>query len=206
MLEVLGRPVRAVLFDNDGTLVDSDAAVERGWRRWAERYGVNADEAVARCHGATSEGLARELRPDLSEDEVRSAGLAQMELQYDDNHDVVATPGALELLTALDARGVPWAVFTHGDARLASERLAAAGIHPRVLVTIDDVDEGKPHPEGYLAAAEQLGVSASECLVVEDSAAGVQAGRAAGAVTAALKGEAGDVQLDSLADLLPLVT
>jgi sugar-phosphatase len=99
----------------------------------------------------------------------------------------------------------PWAVVTTADRRLADARLAAAGLVAPLLITIEDVKRGKPDPEGYLLAARRLGVEPQRCLVVEDTATGLQAGRAAGAVTAALKGEAGDIRLSDLGQLADLL-
>lgn len=122
-------------------------------------------------------------------------------MQYDDLSDVRATPGAYELLTTLARLGLPWAVVTSADARLAEARLGAAGIVAPVLVTVEDVRVGKPDPEGYRRAAALLDVPAARCLVVEDAEVGLQAGRAAGAMTAALKGLDGDLRLDDLTQL-----
>jgi len=193
--------IRAVLFDMDGTLVDSDRAVERSWLSWANEFGADGPAAYRMAHGSPSEATVRKLLGHLTEGEIRRASTRQLELQYDDLSDVVATPGALDLLAALDRKGLPWAVVTSADDRLAKARLTAAGITPRVLVTIDDVDAGKPDPAGYLRAAELLGVPPENCLVVEDAEVGLAAARAAGAHTAALRGLAGDLRLTSLSDL-----
>jgi sugar-phosphatase len=158
------------------------------------------------AHGSPSETTVRKLLPHFSEDEIRNASLRQLELQYDDLSDVVAAPGAQELLAVLGRRGLPWAVVTSADARLAKARLTAAGITPPVLVTTDDVPAGKPDPAGYLRAAKLLGVPAGNCLVVEDAEVGLQAARAAGAHTAALRGLDGDLRLSSLSDLTKLLS
>jgi sugar-phosphatase len=197
--------VRAVLLDMDGTLVDSDAAVERAWRTWSTEFGVARDDALAIAHGAPADHTVRALRPDLSAEEVRVAAARQLALQYDDLTDVIATPGATDLITLLDATGVPWAVVTSADRRLADARLAAAGIVAPVLVTVEEVPAGKPDPEGYLLAARRLGVEPTACLVVEDAVPGLEAGRRAGAITAALKGLAGDVTVDDLGQLAVLL-
>jgi HAD superfamily hydrolase (TIGR01509 family) len=118
---------------------------------------------------------------------------------------VIAAPGAAELVATLDRWHLPWAVVTSADRRLAEARLGVAGIEPAVLVTADDVTNGKPDPEGYLIAAGRLGVSPSDCLVVEDSEPGIAAGRAAGAVTAALRGLPGDVPLRDLTELVAML-
>jgi mannitol-1-/sugar-/sorbitol-6-phosphatase len=92
-------------------------------------------------------------------------------------------------------------VVTSADARLARARLGAAGIAAPELVTVDDIRVGKPDPEGYLLAARRLGVDPARCLVVEDAEPGVQAGRAAGARVAALKGIDGDLRITELTEL-----
>jgi sugar-phosphatase len=169
--------IRAVLFDMDGTLVESDAAVARAWSTWAEEYGVAPKALSAVAHGVPADGTIRILRPDLDEPGVAAASARQMELQYTDLDEVVALAGAHELLDALDAAGVPWAVVTSADRRLAQGRLGVAGIDAPVLVARDDIAHGKPDPEGYLTAAAALGVPATDCLVVEDAEAGLAAGR-----------------------------
>ena len=198
--------VRAVLLDMDGTLVDSDAAVERAWRTWAREYHVDRGPAVPLiAHGMPALGNVRRLRPDLSGDEAAAAARRQLALQYDDVSDVTAAPGARELLGELDRLGLPWAVVTSADVPLARVRLDAAGIRPALLVTIEDVRHGKPDPEGYLLAARKLGVDPRRCLVVEDAAAGVTAGHAAGATVAALKGVPADIQIADLYQLRTLL-
>ncbi|WP_433373767.1 HAD-IA family hydrolase [Actinoplanes sp. CA-142083] len=198
--------IRAILFDMDGTLVDSDRAVERSWLSWATEYGADGPAAYEMAHGSPSETTVRKLLSHLGEEEIRRASARQLELQYDDLSDVVATPGALDLIALLDREGVPWAVVTSADDRLAKARLTAAGITPRVLVTTDDVAAGKPDPAGYLLAAQLLGVPAENCLVVEDAEVGLEAARAAGAHTAALRGLHGDLEIRTLADLTTTVT
>ena len=197
--------IKAVLFDMDGTLVNSDAAVERAWITWAGEYGVDGAEAIALAHGSPSEPTVRKLLPHLDEGAIAIAVARQMELQYDDVSDVVAAPGATELLEVLAAKGIPWAVVTSADDRLARARLGAAGIDAPVLVTVDDIAAGKPDPEGYLRAAEVLGVPPEQCLVVEDADVGLAAARAAGAHTAALRGLTGDLSIATLADLTAAV-
>jgi len=196
--------VQAVLLDMDGTLVDSDGAVERSWRTWAAEYRVDPGEPLV-AHGLPALGNIRRLRPDLSEAEVVASARYQLELEYVDVADIAAAPGAHELLGELDRLGLPWAVVTSADPPLARTRLAAAGIRPALLVTIDDVRAGKPDPEGYLLAARKLGADPRRCLVVEDAEAGVAAGRAAGAVVAGLRGVDADIQITDLHQLTELL-
>jgi HAD superfamily hydrolase (TIGR01509 family) len=197
--------VQAVLLDMDGTLVDSDAAVERAWHAWAGEYRVDLGGAPLIAHGMPAVGNVRRLRPDLSDDDAEAAAQRQLELQYDDVSDVTAAPGARELLAGLDRLGLPWAVVTSADSTLAKVRLAAAGVRPMLLITSEDVQAGKPDPEGYLLAARRLGVDPRYCLVVEDAEAGVAAGRAAGTTVAGLRGIPADIQIDDLDQLRRLL-
>jgi sugar-phosphatase len=193
--------VAAVLFDMDGTLVDSHAAVERAWRAWAGRYRVDADEVLAIAHGVPAPDTVRRVRPDLSDREVDAAAAHQLELQYEDLSDVVPTPGTERLLAALARLEMPWAVVTSADPPLAAARLGVCGIEPPLLITVEDVPAGKPDPAGYLLAAHRLGVAPERCLVVEDAEAGVAAGRAAGALVAGLRGQDADLQPRDLGEL-----
>ncbi|QNE17613.1 HAD-IA family hydrolase [Kribbella qitaiheensis] len=197
--------VRAVLFDMDGTLVTSDEAVERAWTTWAHEYGVDATAVLAIAHGSPAESTVDRMLPGIEEPARSKAANRQLELQYDDLSDVSAAPGAAEVLATIKQLGLPWAVVTSADRQLAKARLGAAGIDPPVLVTVEDISKGKPDPEGYLRAAELLETSPTSCLVVEDAEVGLQAGRAAGAITAALKGLSGDVNLTDLHQLAALL-
>jgi len=197
--------ISAFLFDMDGTLVDSDASVERAWVAWANRYDVDPQYAVSIAHGSPADTTARTLRPDLDDAQIAEAAAYQLTMQYDDLHDVVPTRDAHRLIDTLDAHRIRWAVVTSADQRLATARLGAADLSPPVLITVDDVAVGKPDPEGYLLAARLLGVAPSRCLVVEDSHAGVAAGWAAGTTVAAVKGLDADLRLDHLGTLADLV-
>jgi HAD superfamily hydrolase (TIGR01509 family) len=198
--------VGAVLLDMDGTLVDSDAAVERAWVAWAGEYGVAPSATLGLAHGNPASRTARLLLPAADDDAVGAAAQRQMDLQYDDLCDVHAAAGAQELLAVLARRNLPWAVVTSADRRLAGARLDAAGIRPPVLVTVEDVSLGKPDPEGYLLAARRLGLEPASCLVVEDSEPGIAAGRAAGMTVASLRGLPGDVALVDLGELADLLS
>lgn len=198
-------PVAAVLFDMDGTLVDSDAAVDRSWITWSAEYGVDPAAALAIAPGHPAAATVARIFAGREPEVIAAAAARQLALEYEDVADVSATDGALELLRTLDERGIPWAVVTSADERLAKLRLAAAGITARVLVTTDDITHGKPDPEGYLLAAELLGVQCARCLVVEDAEPGVAAGRAAGATVAALKNVPGDIQITGLREVIALI-
>jgi sugar-phosphatase len=197
--------VRAVLFDMDGTLVTSDEAVERAWTTWAHEYGVDPAAVLAIAHGSPAEATVDRMLPGLDFAARTQAANRQLALQYDDLSDVCAAPGAAEVLATIERLGMPWAVVTSADRQLAKARLGAAGIDAPVLVTVEDITNGKPDPEGYLRAAELLETLPSACLVVEDAEVGLQAGRAAGAITAGLKGLSADVELTDLHQLADLL-
>jgi mannitol-1-/sugar-/sorbitol-6-phosphatase len=172
----------AVLFDIDGTLVDSTGAVERTWRTWAGRYGLDAEEILRVCHGRRTEDTVAAFLPSPA----RAAAVAELTaLELADLDDVLALPGTRELLAGLPADR--WAAVTSGPRPLMEARLAAAGLpRPGVLISAEAVAVGKPDPEGYLAAAAALGRDVRKCVVVEDAPAGIRAGRAAGAYVLAV--------------------
>jgi sugar-phosphatase len=195
--------VSAVLFDMDGTLVDSDAVVSRTWLHWCNLRGLDHAVVMRVTPGRPARETIPELAPWLSAQEQAADAAALLDLERADTAGVVAAHGAVELLAALDGWGVPWAIVTSSDRPLALTRLAAAGIHaPEVLVTISEIERAKPHPEGYLAASARLGVPARDALVVEDAPAGVLAGKAAGSLVAGLRDVPGaDFNVAHLADL-----
>ncbi len=170
---------QAVLFDLDGTLVDSGASVLRAWTWIADELGIAFSRFVPYLHGIPADEVLATVVPELSRAEARAWALRLNERQAEDVEDVWAIPGAEVLLDALPTSR--WAVVTSGDLRLASARIAAAGLpRPRVLVTADDVDAGKPSPQPFLLGAANLDARPTRCLVVEDSPAGVRSGLAAG--------------------------
>ncbi|HEY6797142.1 MAG TPA: HAD-IA family hydrolase [Kineosporiaceae bacterium] len=179
------RCVRALLLDLDGTLVDSTAAVIEGWRRGAALLGVPFRDLEPYLHGIPADQVLRRVAPLLAADERRRVADEVLRAQADPHAPVALMPGAAVLLAALGDG--PWAVVTSGDVRLATSSMGKAGIPPPpVLITADDVRRGKPDPEPYLRAAAALGVGPADCLVVEDSPAGVRAGLDAGMPVLAL--------------------
>ena len=170
----------AVLFDMDGTLVDSRALVERMWLRWAERRGVSPDAILAVAHGRRTLETMQIVAPQFATPEEAARLDAEEEEEAREHGGETAVPGAASLLTALPADR--WAIVTSAVADIARRRVAGVGLPvPHVLVGAADVTVGKPDPEGYLRAARALGFDPARCVVVEDTPAGVQAGRAAGA-------------------------
>jgi len=174
--------MRAFLFDIDGTLVDSSASIERVWQQVAGEFGVDADQVLRACHGRRDTDVVDEFfEPGVRDAVVKRVNVLDTELV----NGAVPTPGARQLLAKLDDG--QWAAVTSGPRPLMAARLRAAGLPvPPVLITADDVHFGKPHPEGFLLAAAALGVPPASCVVVEDSPAGVAAGKAAGALVVAV--------------------
>lgn len=166
----------AVLFDLDGVLVDSTRSVERQWRLWAEEHNIDPEKILKIAHGRRTVEVIQLLAPHLElETEVRRVE----EREADDTHGVAVMPGAAGLLKAVP-EGL-WAVVTSGTTHLATSRLRHANLPvPKVLVSADEVKEGKPHPEPYLMGARLLGRQAADCLVIEDAPAGIEAAHAAG--------------------------
>jgi sugar-phosphatase len=166
----------AILFDLDGVLVDSTASVERAWRTWAARHGLDPDKVMKVAHGRRTIETVPLVAPHLVvADEV--AALEGVEAHTTEG--VYEVPGARELLERLPADA--WAIVTSGIRLVATLRIRHTGLPmPRVLVCADEISRGKPDPEGYLTAAARLGRAPADCVVIEDTPAGLEAARAAG--------------------------
>lgn len=167
---------RALLFDLDGVLVDSAECVRRICTEWAILRRLDPDSVLKWSQGRRVQDTVRAVAPHLDVDaEVKV--LVDMEANTTDGLHPVA--GSHALLASLPPNA--WAVVTSGARPVALLRLRHVGLPiPRTLITGDDVERGKPDPEGYLAAARALGYPPDECVVVEDAPAGVAAARAAG--------------------------
>jgi mannitol-1-/sugar-/sorbitol-6-phosphatase len=167
---------KAILFDLDGVLVDSAECVERTWRAWATRHRLDPESVIAVAHGRRSLETVRLVAPQLSA-EAELTTLAASESTTSEG--VYEITGARELLEMLPAD--KWAVVTSGIRAVAEFRLRHARLPvPPVMICADEIERGKPDPEGYLKAAAQLGYSAADCLVIEDAPAGIESARAAG--------------------------
>lgn len=171
----------AVLFDMDGTLIDSTPAVVRSWARWGQEHDVEPKDMLGH-HGVPAATVVARLLPQ----ERRPAAVARIdELELNDTEGIVVLPGAVEALASL--RQARNAIATSCTVPLARARISAAALQtPSVLVTADDVAHGKPAPDPFLEAARRLGVDPTRCLVVEDAPQGLQAARDAGCFTLAV--------------------
>lgn len=198
-----GIRAQAVVFDLDGVLADSTHAVERSWEAWSQRHGVDPRKSIAIGHGRTTIEAIRIIAPHLDE---RTAFQEMEELEASFIDSVAPVNGAPQTVRYLCERGIPWGVATSGTRNIAVPRLERAQIlAPAVLITADDVVNGKPHPEPYETAAKALGFAPWECVVFEDAPAGMLAARRAGARVIAIAAGADALLADeSAADFLDL--
>lgn len=174
-----------VIFDCDGTLVDSEPLAGEAWRRTLAPYGYAVTDAdleacvgvtYTRTHAYLAERVAIP-GPDALWPELR----ANLFGLYDSH--LKAFPDALETLAELRERGVPVAVASSSVRERLDRTLAGVGLEFGITIAGDEVEHGKPAPDMFLAAGKRLGLAPSECVVIEDSGPGVAAGKAAGMPT-----------------------
>jgi sugar-phosphatase len=174
---------KAILFDLDGVLVDSAECVERTWRRWAQANGLEPTDVIKNAHGRRTIETVQLVAPHLAAVEEVARLAASESAETDGVYEI---PGALELLASLPPQ---WAVVTSGIRSVACLRIRHARLpFPPVLICADEITAGKPNPEGYLTAADRLGVDPSECVVIEDAPPGIAAARNAGMQAIAVLG------------------
>ena len=178
----MGLTCDAILFDNDGVLVDSHAQTEQAWRQLSAEFDLDVDTLLVELVGCrAADTLGRHLGG--RELDAAVARLEDLEVGLADRTEAGA--GAAELLDGLPTGR--WTVVTSAARRLAEARWRGAGLPiPPVTVTAEDVTRGKPDPEPFLTGAARLGVDPSRCLVLEDSPSGGAAARAAGAMVIAV--------------------
>jgi mannitol-1-/sugar-/sorbitol-6-phosphatase len=150
--------------------------VERQWRRFAARHGLDPEHVIRTAHGHRTVETVQIVMPNV--DAVAEAKIVEQN-EIEDTEGLVAIDGAAELLASLPPDR--WAVVTSGTRALATRRLAAAGLpQPRHMVPADEVTRGKPDPEPYLKGAQLIQFEPQSCLVFEDAASGIKAAKAAG--------------------------
>lgn len=173
---------RGVLFDMDGVLLDSTPAVARVWHQWAIEHGFDPEEVVRAAHGRPSIATIRDYLPG-SDYEAENGEVERRERI--DLMGIVPWPGAIDLLQSLPLDR--WGIVTSCTRRLAEVRIRAGGLpRPKLFLTSDDIQNGKPAPDPYLKGAEMLGLNPVDCIVIEDVPAGVRSGKAAGCRVIAL--------------------
>lgn len=200
-MRVITLPFQGLLFDLDGTLVNSLPAVERAWSQWSIENGLNPDEVVPKIHGRRAIDSIAILAPHL---DLETAFRRLEHLEATDTDGVVPIAGAIEFIDRLT--DIPWGIVTSGTSAIAAPRLKAAGIpRPDVFVAGEDVSEGKPSPAPFLEGQRRLGIPADAILAFEDTVAGVKSARAAGMKVVSLTEEAAPEADASIADYSKVV-
>lgn len=173
---------QAVLFDLDGTLIDSEVCLRRLWQQWGQRHGIALETILKVRTGTRAAETIRLVAPHLQ---------IEQEVAAFETDEIADMAGVRPYLDASEMLGElnldQWAIVTSASRKVAEARLKHVNLAvPHILVTSDDVSSGKPAPDGYLLASRRLHKNPGECVVIEDSPAGVQAAKAAGMRVVAL--------------------
>ncbi|KAJ1858450.1 DL-glycerol-3-phosphatase [Coemansia sp. RSA 1822] len=180
MVEITAK---AVLFDMDGTLVDTTQCVERAWHALALSHNMDGDELLKHVHGRPClDTLKAHFPVSCHTPEYAHEFELRIVNETDGVHEV---PGALRAVQSLQRD--KWAVVTAASRMWATMRMQQAGLPlPKWMVSSDDITRGKPHPEAFETGARCLGCDPQNVVVFEDAVNGVVAARAAGATVVAL--------------------
>ncbi len=171
---------QGVLFDLDGTLIDSTPAIARSWSAVLTEIGIPL-EVLPSLHGQPSRQSLHRLLPDASLEEIDHWAKKIESLEVEDTDGIILLPGARELFEDLDRKEIEWFIVTSCTRELGTARAKSVGLSlPSKSIFFDDVEKGKPHPDPYLLGLERLGISANNALVIEDAPAGIKSGKAAG--------------------------
>lgn len=170
---------QAVLFDLDGTLVESTRLIGDILTQWAVEQDLDAEAVLLFSHGKRTQDIVAHFISDNSF-ELHYQTLTKKFLEA--SIHTKSIEAAASFIQALDDRRIPWAVVSSSERELIYARMNAAGLpKPTQIVAAEDIIKGKPDPEGYLKGANILNVPIERCLVFEDSPSGIQAVKAAGA-------------------------
>jgi len=177
---------KCILFDMDGTLVDSTPGVKKTWREFSLKYGLDAETVTQATHGTRLVDSLR-LYCKIDDDQVLHSEVRRFEDEVL-AAGVLVLPGVQELLAQVMASpNAKWAIVTSATGLYARDALVAAGVPlPPHLISSDLVTHGKPHPEPYLSGAKACGIDPKDCLVVEDAPSGIRSAKAAGCSTLAV--------------------
>ena len=180
------RPIRGVLFDMDGLVVDTEKLYSRFWREACAFYGYTMTyEQSLQMRGLGGQAgeamLHRFFGPEADYMLLRSKRIELMDA-FVDEHGVELKPGIFELMDALEARGIPAAIASSSPIPRIQKFLAPYGLDVRfaALCSGRDVPKGKPAPDIYLAAAKALNLPPEHCLALEDAPAGIESAFRAG--------------------------
>ncbi|GAA5799561.1 HAD-like domain-containing protein [Helicostylum pulchrum] len=170
---------KAIIFDLDGTMVDTTPLVERHWHLFAKENGL--DGYKARSHGVRTMETFEKWAPHKATPEE----VAEFEKKLADESDGISVlPGVSSLLEKIPSD--KWGIYTGGTQYMAKKRLEQSKLpRPRTVICGDMLTKGKPDPAGYIRAAKEVGYQSNDVIVFEDAPAGVKSGRAAGAVVIA---------------------
>lgn len=182
----------ALLFDMDGTIIDSTDAIVKYWHALGKEIGIPGEQILETSHGRRSIDVLQILAPEKANWDFVCKAEGRVPLDY--GKDAVEIPGSRSILEKLEAAGAPWAIVTSGTRPLVTGWLDVMKLaHPKFLVTAEEVAKGKPDPACYRLGAKRVGlddgssgsaegkkVDPSNIVVLEDAPAGVQAGKAAG--------------------------
>lgn len=186
-------PTQALIFDMDGTLVDSTSVITGLWHRWSTRHGVDPQAVLLASPGRRAIEIVTMFAPHGVDAAAEAASLTRAATEATEG--LTSVPGAAALLRSLPR--ARWAVVTSAERALAERWLRLTGLPvPDILVAAENVAAGKPDPEGYVQAAARLGFSPVETVVFEDAPAGLAAGRAAGAYVIALATTLAEAELE----------
>jgi mannitol-1-/sugar-/sorbitol-6-phosphatase len=167
----------AMLFDMDGTIINSIAAAENVWATWARSHGIDVETFLPTIHGRRAIDTIAGLNLPGLDVATEAAYITQAEIA--EVQGVKEIPGAAAFLNQIPPS--KWAVVTSAPLQLALTRLKAAGLPiPKVVISAEDVEQGKPQPDCYLLAAKRLGVQITDCLIFEDAEIGIAAAKASG--------------------------
>ncbi|KAL1887168.1 DL-glycerol-3-phosphatase [Ceratocystis pirilliformis] len=169
------------LFDMDGTIIDSTEAIVNHWKVIGEEIGIPAEVILQTSHGRRSYDMLKILKPEIASWDYVCKIEGRIPEKWGDS--AVEIPGARDLINVLIKNSAPWAIVTSGTKPLVSGWTKRLNLpEPKVLVTAESVDNGKPDPQCYLMGREKLAMADTnkQILVLEDSPAGIRSGKAAG--------------------------
>lgn len=199
---------KGILFDLDGTLVNSLPAVERCWLKFAQRHHLDATQVLTTIHGRKAIDNIELFLPDQPASLIEQEYHWMEQLESNDVQGIDEIPGASDFLQLLSSMNIPWGIVTSGTKIVAEARFSLLQVtKPAVFITGEMVVNTKPAPDGYLQGAKLLGLAASSCIVFEDSAAGIESANKAncqviGVNTSNLINHHAQLNIDNFNDLI----